>query len=210
MDRATTMRITSPAGTDLTLYKEGRPALGIYSISDIPGRWDIWPSGMVNCAPIEDKGDGVLVLEIGDMMLVLQQYVRERVYMEIENGAIKKITGGLEAELLASGSPASETRTPTTYRTSAGAASGGPTGSSPVRTTSATTRTCRSRSAPTSESSPAPEPSAQPTTTSPVATTRYWCDDTQIMADGEFLIDELKFKDEGDATGEGQFPRGAL
>ncbi|HBY97726.1 MAG: hypothetical protein M5U01_21845 [Ardenticatenaceae bacterium] len=100
MTAGKTMRITSPHGTDLTLYKEGREALGIYSIADKPGRWDIWPAGMVNCAPIEDKGDGVLVVGPGDMMLVLQQYVRDPVYMEIKDGRITKITGGLEADLL--------------------------------------------------------------------------------------------------------------
>jgi 2,5-dihydroxypyridine 5,6-dioxygenase len=94
------MRITSPGGTDLTLYKEGRDALGIYSVADKPGRWDIWPAGMVNCAPHEDRGEGVLVLSPGDMMLAIRQYVHEKVYLEVENGAITKITGGMEAEVL--------------------------------------------------------------------------------------------------------------
>lgn len=210
MNKATTMRITSPAGTDLTLYKEGREALGIYSVSDVPGRWDIWPSGMVNCAPIEDKGDGVLVLEVGDMMLVLQQYVSERVYMEVESGAITKISGGLEAELLREWF--SRFRDPNAYRIShvgwgcerranwlkpgqdnecyyanMQIAFGANVGLFPgARTISAAHHDfpCRNNA--------------------------YWCDETQIMADGEFLIDELKYKDDGDATGEGQFPRGAL
>ncbi len=94
------LRITSAHGTDLTLHKEDRDALGLYSIADSPGRWDIWPSGMVCCAPIEDKGEGVLVIGPGDMMLVLQLYVREPVHMEIRDGCITSIKGGLEADLL--------------------------------------------------------------------------------------------------------------
>jgi 2,5-dihydroxypyridine 5,6-dioxygenase len=100
MQDAKTMRITSPHGTDLTIHKEGREALGIYSIADKPGRWDIWPSGMVNCAPIEDKGGGVLVVGPGDMLLSLQHYVREPVYMEVKDGRIISFKGGLEADLL--------------------------------------------------------------------------------------------------------------
>jgi 2,5-dihydroxypyridine 5,6-dioxygenase len=100
MERGKVMRITSPGGTDLTFYKEGREALGIYSLADRAGRWDIWPAGMVCCAPQEDRGEGVLVLSPGDMMLVFGKYVREPVHMEVEDGCITKISGGLEATLL--------------------------------------------------------------------------------------------------------------
>ena len=100
MSKAKTMRITSPGGTDLTLDKEGREALGIYSVSDVPGRWDIWPSGMVPVAPEEHKGEGVLVLSPGDYMLVLNQYVHEPVHIEIRDGGIKSIKGGMQAELI--------------------------------------------------------------------------------------------------------------
>ncbi len=100
MDAGSKMRVTSPSGTDVTFHKEGRGAMGIYSVSDKPGRWDIWPSGMVCCAPIEELGEGVVVVGRGDMMLVLQQYVHEPVYMEVRDGAIIKISGGTEADLL--------------------------------------------------------------------------------------------------------------
>jgi 2,5-dihydroxypyridine 5,6-dioxygenase len=100
MTAAKSMRITSPAGTDITFYKEGRRANGIYSVSDVPGRWDIFPAGMVAVAPEEHKGEGVLVLAPGDYMLVLNRYVREHVYMEIRDGAIRSFKGGLEALML--------------------------------------------------------------------------------------------------------------
>ena len=100
MQAASTMRITSPGGTDLTFHKEGRDPMGIYSVSDVPGRWDIWPSGMVCCAPEEHKGGGVLVLSPGDYMLVLNQYVNDYVYLEMSDGRITSIKGGMQAELL--------------------------------------------------------------------------------------------------------------
>jgi 2,5-dihydroxypyridine 5,6-dioxygenase len=56
---------------------------------------------MVNTAPIENRGGGVLVVAPGDMILWRPPiYVREPVYMEIKDGCITGIKGGLEAELL--------------------------------------------------------------------------------------------------------------
>lgn len=100
MHEGSEMRITSPGGTDLTFYKEGRDALGIYSLADEAGRWDIWPAGMVCCAPHEDRGGGVLVLSPGDMMLVFGRYVHDTVHIEVDDGSITKISGGVEAALL--------------------------------------------------------------------------------------------------------------
>ena len=94
------IHITSPTGTDLTLSKRGRSALDLYGIADKPGRWDIWPAGMVNCAPIEDEGEGVLVLFRGDHMKQLKRYIRDTVYLEIRDGSIVDIKGGLEADVL--------------------------------------------------------------------------------------------------------------
>jgi 2,5-dihydroxypyridine 5,6-dioxygenase len=100
MQEGSVLRVTSPGGTDLTFHKDGRDALGIYSAADTPGRWDIWPAGMVCCAPHEDRGEGILVLSPGDMMLVFGQYVHEPVRIEIEGGRITSFAGGAEAELL--------------------------------------------------------------------------------------------------------------
>jgi 2,5-dihydroxypyridine 5,6-dioxygenase len=94
------IRITSPSGTDLTLYKEGRDALRLYGLADKPGRWDIWPAGMVNCAPIEHKGEGLLVLSPSDVIKQLRRYVHDPVYIDIEDGCITGIKGGLDADLL--------------------------------------------------------------------------------------------------------------
>lgn len=190
------MRITSPGGTDMTFHKEGRDALGIYSLADTPGRWDIWPAGMVCCAPHEDRGEGVLVLSPGDMMLVFGRYVHEPVRIEIEGGSITNISGGVEATLLTEWF--GKYRDPNVYRVAhigwgcerradwlkwgqdnesyyanMQVAFGANVGIFTQGTTKARGHfdfPCRFNS--------------------------YWVDDVQIMADGEFLLDELKYQDE--------------
>jgi 2,5-dihydroxypyridine 5,6-dioxygenase len=198
MTNAKKMRITSPGGTDLTFYKEGREALGIYSVSDRPGRWDIWPSGMVCCAPEEHKGEGVLVLSPGDYMLVINQYIHETVYMEVRDGRIINFKGGMQAQLLERWF--AQFNSEDSYRI-AHVGWG-----------------CEKRA---NWLKPGQDnecfyanmqiafgsnigifPGAQTLTKShidfPCLNNAYWVDDTQIMENGEFVIDELKFKGEVD------------
>jgi 2,5-dihydroxypyridine 5,6-dioxygenase len=198
MDAATKMRIKSPGGTDLELYNEGREALGIYSVSDVPGRWDIWPSGMVPVAPEEHKGGGVLVLSPGDYILVINQYVQEPIYLEMKDGAITKITGGMQAELLMKWF--AQFNSEDSYRI-AHVGWG-----------------CEKRAnwlVPGQDnecyyanmqiafgSNVGIFPGATTLTKShidfPCLNNTYWVDDTKIMENGEFVIDELKYKGEVD------------
>lgn len=94
------LRMTSSAGTDLTLDKTGRKGVGQYGASDIPGRWDHWPSGQCACAPVEGTAEGILVLDIGDVILRLERYVSEPIRCIFENGKIVSIEGGLDAFML--------------------------------------------------------------------------------------------------------------
>lgn len=204
MTKSTKMRITSPTGTDLTFYKEGREAIGIYSVSDRPGRWDIFPSGMVCCAPEEWKGEGVLVLAPGDRMLVLNQYVHDAIYMDVKNGGIvpDSIRGGMQAGLLKRWfaqfnaeesyhiahigwgnekranwlNPGQENEC---FYANMQIAFGSNVGIFPGATTLTKSHI-----------------------DFPCLNNSYWCDDTQIMADGEFLLDELKFKGTVDVAAE--------
>ena len=97
---ADTIRVASPGGTDLTMSKKGRIASGQYGRAEEPGQWAMPNSAQVATAPIEGSVEGVLVLDIGDIILNLARYVAQPVYITIEKGAITKIEGGLEAFLL--------------------------------------------------------------------------------------------------------------
>ena len=100
LDRATDIRLSSKAGSELTMRKRGRPALTQLGISDVKGRWDSWPSGFLYCAPEEESANGTLVLDIGDLMVMLGRYVTEPVRIQVVNGMIQRIDGGVDAVLL--------------------------------------------------------------------------------------------------------------
>ncbi len=71
-----------------------------YGYADEPGRWDHWPSGFLFTWPNEEQAEGVLVLEVGDILLPFKSYARERITLEIEQGFVTRIHGGFEAEYL--------------------------------------------------------------------------------------------------------------
>ncbi|MGH3312991.1 MAG: hypothetical protein ACRDP3_20805 [Streptomyces sp.] len=92
------MRVTSDAGTDLTVQlKNAHPEFQV-GFADDPGRWDHWPSTMVLCWP--EFSDGQLVLAEGDILLPFKEYVRAPVTLQIADGHIEKVSGGAEAQLL--------------------------------------------------------------------------------------------------------------
>ena len=100
--KASVMRITSPAGTDVR-YQLGRyPTMSEYGYTDTPGRWDHWPAAFVFTGGADDGVDGTIVLSPGDILLPFNTYVQAPVTLTIEQGFIRDIRGGLDAELLSS------------------------------------------------------------------------------------------------------------
>ena len=100
--KASIMRITSPAGTDV-MYQLGRyPTMSEYGYTDTPGRWDHWPAAFVFTGGTDDGVDGTIVLSPGDILLPFNTYVQTPVTLTIEQGFIRDIRGGLDAELLSS------------------------------------------------------------------------------------------------------------
>lgn len=96
--RSAVMRVTSTAGTDLTVQlKDAHPDFQC-GYADTPGRWDHWPSTMVLCWP--EISDGQIVLAEGDILLPFKEYVRQPVTLQVSGGHIEKVTGGAEAEML--------------------------------------------------------------------------------------------------------------
>jgi len=98
--RASHIRITSPAGTDLSMERGGRPVGALYGLADEPGHLDFFGCGMVQVAPLEESVQGTLVLNTGDQMFYLGRYVHEPVEITIRDGRITAIKGGLDALLL--------------------------------------------------------------------------------------------------------------
>jgi 2,5-dihydroxypyridine 5,6-dioxygenase len=100
LEQAEQIRIRTENGTDLSMRKDGRRGITQYGISDQPGRWDSWPSGFLYCAPLEDSANGMLVLDPGDLLVMLGRYVQEPVSITVRNGQITSVEGGVDAILL--------------------------------------------------------------------------------------------------------------
>jgi 2,5-dihydroxypyridine 5,6-dioxygenase len=100
MENASTIRITSPSGTDLVMDKSGRPAHTQHGIADVPGRWDNFAFGCVSSTPHEDSASGVLVVEPPAAISPLVSFAHDQIKLTIKGGKIVEIAGGLEAKLL--------------------------------------------------------------------------------------------------------------
>nr|WP_047169571.1 peptidase M29 [Sphingomonas sp. Y57] len=100
---ARTMRVTSGAGTDLTVDIEGAPAGGGWGACDEPGTLDHWPGGVVICYPKAGSTNGVVVLDRGDLNLTFKRYLDAPVELEIKDDYAVGVHGtGVDAELMRS------------------------------------------------------------------------------------------------------------
>ena len=98
---AKTLRVRSPAGTDVT-YKLGKyGAVTQYGYTDQRGRWDAWPGNFVYTAAHEDGVDGTVVIDTGDMLLPFMRYVSSPIKLKIKSGMVVEIGGeGVDAQLM--------------------------------------------------------------------------------------------------------------
>jgi 2,5-dihydroxypyridine 5,6-dioxygenase len=101
LEQAKVMRITSPAGTDVSYRLGAYPVMTEYGFTDEPGRWDHWPSGFLFTGGHDDGVDGTVVLSPGDVICAFRRYVQSPVRLTIEKGYVTDIQGdGLDAALL--------------------------------------------------------------------------------------------------------------
>ena len=100
MATAKEIRITDAAGSNFTLRKDGRKGHAQVGVSDKPGRWDHWPSGLVACGPLEDSAQGTYVVQPGDVILGLRSVCQNEIRMTLDKGRITKIEGGSDARML--------------------------------------------------------------------------------------------------------------
>ena len=98
---ASTMRVTSAAGTDLVVDVAGTPAIGVWGYTERPGTLAHWPGGIVVTFPRAKTVNGRLVLDAGDINLSFKRYLESPVALTIEDDYVKAIEGeGTDAELM--------------------------------------------------------------------------------------------------------------
>lgn len=103
LKEAAEMRVTSPAGTDLTIDVSKAPAGSSWGYTSRPGSIAHWPGGLCLCFPPSGSVNGTLVLDHGDVNLTFKRYMESPVHLTIQDDYITDIAGdGLDARLMAS------------------------------------------------------------------------------------------------------------
>jgi 2,5-dihydroxypyridine 5,6-dioxygenase len=99
--KAKQVHVTSDAGTDLT-YRVGEyPVMSQYGFAETPGRYDRWGGGLIHTFPNEGSANGMVVFQPGDIVILPYcRYVVDPVRLEIHDGFVTKIEGGLDAKLM--------------------------------------------------------------------------------------------------------------
>lgn len=98
MEGATTIRLTTPAGTDLTMSAAGRPGNALTCLVG-PGQFSPIPNVEANVSPVEGTAEGVIVVD-GSVPYAGIGVITEPIRITVTNGSIVDITGGAQAGLL--------------------------------------------------------------------------------------------------------------
>lgn len=97
------MRVTSGAGTDLTVSLQGAVCGGNWGYTTRPGTMTHWPGGLALAFPAAGSVHGTLVLAPGDVNLTFKRYVEQPITLRIEDDTITRIEGaGVDADLMRS------------------------------------------------------------------------------------------------------------
>lgn len=95
------VRVTSKAGTDLTYSCGEYPVMSQYGFADEPGHFDHWGVGLIHTFPNEGSAQGRVVVQPGDVVILPYcRYVQDQIVLDVEDGYVKSIEGGLDAELM--------------------------------------------------------------------------------------------------------------
>lgn len=100
---ASTMRVTSLAGTDLTVQLAGAFTAGSTGVTEGPGSIAHWPGGLVLAFPAAHTVSGVIVMAPGDMNLTFNRVLESHVHLQIIDDHIESVEGdGADAILFRS------------------------------------------------------------------------------------------------------------
>lgn len=95
------VRVTSKAGTDLSYRCGEYPVMSQYGMADEPGRFDHWGVGLIHTFPNEGTAQGRVVIAPGDIVILPYcRYVQDTIELQIRDGHIVSIEGGLDATLM--------------------------------------------------------------------------------------------------------------
>jgi 2,5-dihydroxypyridine 5,6-dioxygenase len=98
---AKAMRVTSSAGTDLTVKLEGARVGGVWGYTTKPGSVAHWPGGLCLAFPAAGSVNGKLVLAPGDVNLTFKEYVRDAISLTIESDYVTRIEGeSVDADMM--------------------------------------------------------------------------------------------------------------
>jgi 2,5-dihydroxypyridine 5,6-dioxygenase len=94
------MRVTSSAGTDLTIDLDGHMPGRVNGVVDQPGTFGHWPGGLVLTHPAANRVNGRIVVDVGDINCTFKRYNDAPMTLVIENDVITEVIGdGVDAAL---------------------------------------------------------------------------------------------------------------
>ena len=95
------MRVTSDAGTDLTISLAGARVGGVWGFTAKPGSLTHWPAGLVLAFPAAGSVNGRLMLAPGDVNLTFKRYLADAVALQIADDHVTAIDGAsVDADLM--------------------------------------------------------------------------------------------------------------
>ncbi len=95
LSAGSTARVTTGAGTDITLSIAGREAIADTGLLTERGAFGNLPAGEAFIAPVEEKAEGIIVVDgsIGDSGIL-----EEPITLVVRQGYVTEIRGGVKAE----------------------------------------------------------------------------------------------------------------
>lgn len=94
-------RMTRAGGTELTWSCGEYPVMAQWGYADEPGHFDLWGAGHIHTFPNEGSAKGTVVLQPGDIVILPYcRYIVDPVRLDIREGHITAIEGGLDARLM--------------------------------------------------------------------------------------------------------------
>jgi len=98
---AKSMKVTSPAGTNLEIRIEGARVGGVWGYTEKPRTLSHWPGGLCLAFPKAGSVGGTLVMAPGDLNLTFKRYLESPVRLTVESDYVTKMDGdSLDAELM--------------------------------------------------------------------------------------------------------------